>query len=195
MDPLSLMPVDEVAVLRRAGRAARHLCRDAERQIGSVALRGPVVFEAHRARPGLSPSRTRVSRERSGGHGSRPNEDGLAPPEGQLEEAPNLSQIDRSYWLSGNPLPVTEQNLYRGKEVFLDRCVGCHGEMGDGKGPGASFLRPFRPTSPTRTTRAVAATPGRATSTTESCAAGPGLGWRISATASRSTTSGASSSS
>jgi cytochrome c oxidase cbb3-type subunit II len=71
-----------------------------------------------------------------------PNEDGLKPPEGQLEEAPNLSQIDRSYWLSGNPLPVTEQNLYRGKEVFLDRCVGCHGEKGDGKGPGASFLSP-----------------------------------------------------
>jgi cytochrome c oxidase cbb3-type subunit 2 len=71
-----------------------------------------------------------------------PNEDGLKPPEGQLEEAPNLSQIDRSYWLSGNPLPVTEQNLLRGKEVFLDRCVGCHGEKGDGKGPGARFLSP-----------------------------------------------------
>jgi cytochrome c oxidase cbb3-type subunit II len=71
-----------------------------------------------------------------------PNEDGLKPPEGQLEEAPNLSQIDRSYWLSGNPLPVTEANLLRGKEVFLDRCVGCHGEKGDGKGPGGRFLSP-----------------------------------------------------
>jgi cytochrome c oxidase cbb3-type subunit 2/cytochrome c oxidase cbb3-type subunit I/II len=71
-----------------------------------------------------------------------PNEDGLKPPKGQLEEAPNLSQIDRSYWLSGDPLPVTEQNLLRGKEVFLDRCVGCHGEKGDGKGPGARFLSP-----------------------------------------------------
>ena len=66
----------------------------------------------------------------------------VKPPEDQLEEAPNLSQIDRSYWLSGDPLPVTEQNLYRGKEVFLDRCVGCHGTKGDGKGPGASFLSP-----------------------------------------------------
>ena len=52
------------------------------------------------------------------------------------------SQIDRSYWLSGDPLPVTEQNLLRGKEVFLDRCVGCHGLKGDGKGPGARFLSP-----------------------------------------------------
>ncbi|MDP9361487.1 MAG: cbb3-type cytochrome c oxidase subunit II [Acidobacteriota bacterium] len=70
------------------------------------------------------------------------NEEGLHPPSAQLEEAPNLSQIDRSYWLAGNPLPVTEANLLRGKEVFLDRCVGCHGLSGDGKGPGATFLSP-----------------------------------------------------
>jgi cbb3-type cytochrome oxidase cytochrome c subunit/mono/diheme cytochrome c family protein len=70
------------------------------------------------------------------------NEKGLKPPSAQLEEAPNLSQIDRSYWLAGDPLPVTQQNLLRGKEVFLQRCVGCHGLNGDGKGPGASFLSP-----------------------------------------------------
>jgi cytochrome c oxidase cbb3-type subunit 2 len=66
----------------------------------------------------------------------------LHPPKDQLEEAPNLAQIDRSYWLSGDPLPVTEANLLRGKEVFLERCVGCHGTNGDGKGPGARFLSP-----------------------------------------------------
>jgi cytochrome c oxidase cbb3-type subunit II len=66
----------------------------------------------------------------------------LTPPKGQLEEAPNLAQIDRSYWLSGDPLPVTEANLERGKEVFLQRCVGCHGLKGDGKGPSASFMSP-----------------------------------------------------
>ena len=42
----------------------------------------------------------------------------------------------------GNPLPVTEHNLLRGKEVYLDRCVGCHGVKGDGKGPAAPFLSP-----------------------------------------------------
>jgi cytochrome c oxidase cbb3-type subunit II len=66
----------------------------------------------------------------------------LHPPKGQLEEAPNLAQIDRSYWLSANPLPVTVANLNRGKEVFLQRCVGCHGVNGDGKGPGAKFMSP-----------------------------------------------------
>jgi mono/diheme cytochrome c family protein len=70
------------------------------------------------------------------------NEDVLKPPEGQLEEAPNLAQIDRGYWLSGDPLPVTEENLLRGKQIFQQRCVGCHGTEGDGKGPGASFLSP-----------------------------------------------------
>ena len=63
-------------------------------------------------------------------------------PAGQLEEAPNLAQIDRSYWLSGDPLPVTEQNLLRGKEVFLERCVGCHGPNGNGKGRAATFMAP-----------------------------------------------------
>jgi mono/diheme cytochrome c family protein len=66
----------------------------------------------------------------------------VKPPPNQLEEAPNLSQIDRSYWMSGDPLPVTEDNLLRGKEVFLARCVGCHGPKGDGKGPGANFMSP-----------------------------------------------------
>ena len=70
------------------------------------------------------------------------DEKSLKPLSSQLEEAPNLSQIDRSYWMSGDPLPVTEQNLLRGKEVFLNRCVGCHGLKGNGKGPGAAFLSP-----------------------------------------------------
>jgi cytochrome c oxidase cbb3-type subunit II len=63
-------------------------------------------------------------------------------PKDQLAEAPNLAQIDRSYWLAGNPLPVTEANLFRGKEIYLQRCVGCHGPQGDGKGPAARFLSP-----------------------------------------------------
>ena len=37
---------------------------------------------------------------------------------------------------------MTEANLLRGKIVFLDRCIGCHGLKGDGKGPGAKFLSP-----------------------------------------------------
>jgi cytochrome c oxidase cbb3-type subunit II len=63
-------------------------------------------------------------------------------PKDQLPEAPNLAQIDRSYWLAGNPLPVTEANLLRGKEIYLQRCGGCHNVNGNGKGPAARFLSP-----------------------------------------------------
>jgi len=77
-----------------------------------------------------------------GAHGKIAEGADVPVPKGQLEEAPNLSQIDRSYWLSGDPLPVTEQNLLRGKRVFLERCVGCHGPKGDGKGQGAKFMAP-----------------------------------------------------
>jgi cytochrome c oxidase cbb3-type subunit 2 len=66
----------------------------------------------------------------------------IEPPPNQLEEAPNLAQIDRSYWLAGNPLPVTEENLLRGKEIFLERCIGCHGPKGNGHGPAERFLSP-----------------------------------------------------
>jgi cbb3-type cytochrome oxidase cytochrome c subunit/mono/diheme cytochrome c family protein len=142
MDPLSLMPdmkvlfsdkqVDELiafvqersgksGLLRYAGQLyAKHVVTSnqgfPQPYTGFVGARKPVV-------EGLPDSK-------------------LTAKDGQLEEAPNLSQIDRSYWLSGDPLPVTEQNLNRGKAVFLQRCVGCHGLKGDGAGPGASFLSP-----------------------------------------------------
>ncbi|MBI3028516.1 MAG: cytochrome c [Candidatus Rokubacteria bacterium] len=39
-------------------------------------------------------------------------------------------------------IPVSEDLLARGKEVFGRRCVGCHGVKGDGNGPAATFLFP-----------------------------------------------------
>ena len=141
VDPLSLMPpmkslfsdtqVDELIsyVETRSGKSG--LLRYA----GQLYSKHIVL-----ANQGFSPPPTGFQ----GAHGKIPegNDDILHPPEGQLEEAPNLAQIDRSYWLSGDPLPVTEGNLLRGKEVFLQRCVGCHGLKGDGKGPGAKFMAP-----------------------------------------------------
>ncbi len=53
-----------------------------------------------------------------------------------------INSFERSYWLTSNPLPLTQQNLMQGKNEFLDRCAGCHGQLGDGKGPGAAFLAP-----------------------------------------------------
>ena len=33
-----------------------------------------------------------------------------------------------------NPIPYTEENLARGKEVFQNYCMQCHGKLGNGKG-------------------------------------------------------------
>jgi len=54
----------------------------------------------------------------------------------------HINSFERGYWQTNNPLPVTQQSLMRGKTVFLERCVGCHGNTGDGQGAGAQFLTP-----------------------------------------------------
>lgn len=53
-----------------------------------------------------------------------------------------LNSFARDYWLTQDPLPVTDQNLLRGKEIFQMRCAGCHGVSGNGNGPAAQFLVP-----------------------------------------------------
>jgi cytochrome c oxidase cbb3-type subunit I/II len=42
-------------------------------------------------------------------------------------------------------LPRSEEWIEYGKEVYDRRCVGCHGEKGDGNGPAATFLHKVRP--------------------------------------------------
>lgn len=39
-------------------------------------------------------------------------------------------------------IPRTEEQEARGKAVYDRRCVGCHGQKGDGNGPAATFLDP-----------------------------------------------------
>ena len=41
-----------------------------------------------------------------------------------------------------NPYPPTESSLARGKKIYEDFCVGCHGLVGDGRGPAAQYLNP-----------------------------------------------------
>jgi cytochrome c oxidase cbb3-type subunit I/II len=42
-------------------------------------------------------------------------------------------------------LPRSEEWIAHGKEVYERRCLGCHGEKGDGNGPAATFLYLQRP--------------------------------------------------
>ena len=39
-------------------------------------------------------------------------------------------------------VPTTADQVTRGKVVYERRCVGCHGDKGDGNGPSATFLDP-----------------------------------------------------
>lgn len=41
-----------------------------------------------------------------------------------------------------NPYPATDASLSRGKEIFQEYCVGCHGPIGDGEGRAAKHLMP-----------------------------------------------------
>ncbi len=54
----------------------------------------------------------------------------------------NLMMMERGYWFESNPLPVTQENLLRGREIFQQRCIGCHGTRGDGEGVALNFLNP-----------------------------------------------------
>ncbi len=53
-----------------------------------------------------------------------------------------VNSFERGYWLEHDPLVLNEQNLLRGKELYLLRCAGCHGYEGNGSGPAAQFLLP-----------------------------------------------------
>lgn len=41
-----------------------------------------------------------------------------------------------------NPVAWTPESVARGKATFLERCAGCHGRIGDGRGPNAPDMLP-----------------------------------------------------
>ncbi len=160
VDPMSLMPnmkslfsdtqVDQLIsfVQQRSGKS------------GLFALRGPAVREARGARepglPGALRPASRVRTVRSSSprtrHFVRRRPSSKRPRTCRRSTAATGSRATR--------FQSTPQNLLRGKEVFLQRCVGCHGLKGDGKGPAATFMSPLRRTSRARTTPAAAGTTG-----------------------------------
>ncbi len=38
--------------------------------------------------------------------------------------------------------PVTQDSVMRGEKIYQDYCIGCHGAVGAGDGPAATYLRP-----------------------------------------------------
>lgn len=41
-----------------------------------------------------------------------------------------------------NPYPANEASYYRGKRMYQQYCMGCHGTIGDGQGMGAPYIYP-----------------------------------------------------
>ncbi len=41
-----------------------------------------------------------------------------------------------------NPYPTTRAGLQRGKKIYQNFCIGCHGPIGDGMGPGQPWMYP-----------------------------------------------------
>jgi len=41
-----------------------------------------------------------------------------------------------------NPYPPTQASLARGRDIYVDYCVNCHGDVGDGGGDAADYLNP-----------------------------------------------------
>ncbi len=44
-----------------------------------------------------------------------------------------------------NPVPVTQESLRKGKEIYEMQCATCHGFDGNGRGPISSALNPRPP--------------------------------------------------
>jgi mono/diheme cytochrome c family protein/uncharacterized membrane protein len=44
--------------------------------------------------------------------------------------------------LAVNPIPLTQESITAGREVYLENCTTCHGQDGLGDGPGATGLNP-----------------------------------------------------
>jgi len=52
------------------------------------------------------------------------------------------SQVPEPWLNMPNPYPATEAGLERGKKMYQQFCINCHGPMGDGNGEAAPYLKP-----------------------------------------------------
>lgn len=50
--------------------------------------------------------------------------------------------VPRPWMELPNPYPADEVALKRGEAIFASFCIGCHGPVGDGKGPAEPFIQP-----------------------------------------------------
>lgn len=62
---------------------------------------------------------------------------------GAYENMKWLHEMVPQEWMElPSPYPATEVSLKRGKLTYERFCIGCHGPVGDGRGPAAKFMNP-----------------------------------------------------
>ena len=52
------------------------------------------------------------------------------------------AQVPEVWRRMPNPYPASEAALQRGKRIYQEFCINCHGPIGDGKGPAARYVNP-----------------------------------------------------
>ena len=52
------------------------------------------------------------------------------------------SRVPRAWRAMPTESPITPASVARGEKVYQDYCIGCHGSVGDGNGPGAEYIVP-----------------------------------------------------
>jgi cytochrome c oxidase cbb3-type subunit 2 len=52
------------------------------------------------------------------------------------------SQVPEVWQRMPNPYPASQAGLLRGKRIYQEFCINCHGPIGDGQGPAARHLDP-----------------------------------------------------
>jgi cbb3-type cytochrome c oxidase subunit II len=54
----------------------------------------------------------------------------------------NVTIVPEGWRNVPNPYPTTDAGLARGRKIYQDFCIGCHGPVGDGMGPAQPWIYP-----------------------------------------------------
>jgi mono/diheme cytochrome c family protein len=65
---------------------------------------------------------------------------GMGPGSGMMNR--HRMQVPDEYAGLTNPAPADQASLERGEEIYTTQCVTCHGDYGNGDGPGGAALDP-----------------------------------------------------